>query len=83
VRLGIRQKLADLMEWHGVTEQSEAIQLLIMNAHAQGPEGSAAAMAIPRHDFTASKSVARKLHAHGIRQAAREAKEEDEHEWRD
>lgn len=83
VRPGIHQKLADLMEWHGITEQSEAIQLLIMNAHALGPEGSAPALAIPRHDIHISRNVARQLQAHGIRQAAREEKQEREHEWLD
>ncbi len=32
VRLGIRAMLADLMAWHGITEQAEAIQLLALNA---------------------------------------------------
>lgn len=32
VRPGIRTKLADLMAWHGIEEQAEAIQLLILNA---------------------------------------------------
>ncbi|MGF6695180.1 hypothetical protein M2318_005281 [Metapseudomonas resinovorans] len=83
VRPGIHQKLADLMDWHGITEQSEAIQLLIINAHAQGPEGSATALALPRHEITISKNVARQLQAHGIRQVAREDKEEREREWLD
>ncbi|MCY1378992.1 hypothetical protein D9M69_666720 [compost metagenome] len=83
VRPGIHQKLADLMEWHGIEEQAEAIQLLIMNAHAQGPEGSAPALAIPRHEYTPSKNVARQLQALGIRQARREEQQEAEDEWRD
>lgn len=32
VRPGIRAMLADLMAWHGITEQAEAIQLLALNA---------------------------------------------------
>lgn len=41
VRPGIRAMLAELMGWHGVEEISEAMQLLIPNAHSLGPEGSA------------------------------------------
>lgn len=82
VRPGTKQQLADLMEWHGIEEQAEAIQLLIMNAHAQGPEGSAPALAIPRHEYMPSKNVERQFHALGIRQARREEQEEAEEEWR-
>jgi len=32
VRLGIRAMLTDLMAWHGIEEQAEAIQLLALNA---------------------------------------------------
>lgn len=32
VRPGIRAMLADLMAWHGIMEQAEAIQLLALNA---------------------------------------------------
>jgi hypothetical protein len=32
VRPGIRAMLADLMAWHGIEEQAEAIQLLALNA---------------------------------------------------
>lgn len=83
VRPGIRQKLADLMEWNGIAEQAEAIQLLIMNAHALGQEGSATCLAIPRHEYTPSENVARQLHSLGIRQARREEQQEAEEEWRD
>lgn len=71
VRPGIRQKLSDLMAWHGIEEQAEAIQNLILNAHAAGPEGSAAMLASPRHVFTPSTAVARALHEAGAREAAR------------
>lgn len=71
VRPGTKQQLADLMEWHGITEQAEAIQLLIMNAHARGPEGSASVLSVPRHEITISENVARKLYAEGARKAQR------------
>ncbi|MDT4848958.1 hypothetical protein FQZ97_830660 [compost metagenome] len=70
VRPGTKQQLADLMDWHGITEQAEAIQLLIMNAHALGPEGSAPALSVPRHEFALSENVARELYNEGARQAA-------------
>lgn len=61
VRPGIRAKLADLMAWHGIEEQAEAIQLLIINAHAAGPDGSEPMLAAPRHEIAVSPKVARAL----------------------
>lgn len=75
VRPGIRQKLEELMQWHGITEQAEAMQLLIMNAHAMGPDGSAALLAVPRHEYTPSPSVARRLLEEGRRIAAHQDQE--------
>lgn len=71
VRPGTRAMLADLMAWHDVKEISEAVQYLIMNAHALGPEGSAPAMATPRHEITISENVARSLREAGQKQASR------------
>lgn len=68
-RRGTRDKLAELMAWHGITEQAEAIQLLIMNAHALGADGSAALLAVPRHEIVVTPSVARRLQEAGARQA--------------
>lgn len=58
---GTRQQLAELMAWHGIEEYAEAMTLLIANAHALGPAGSAQAMAVPRHEIHISASVAREL----------------------
>ncbi|WJN60901.1 hypothetical protein [Pseudomonas sp. SO81] len=69
-RRGTRDKLEELMAWHGITEQAEAIQLLIWNAHALGPEGSAPALAIPRHEYALPESVARTLYQQGAKEAA-------------
>lgn len=71
VRPGIRDKLAELMRWHGIEEQAEAIQLLILNAHAAGPGGSAPMLTIQRHDFTPSENVARRLYRAGTAEAAK------------
>ena len=71
VRPGIRAMLADLMRWHGITVISEAIQNMIINLHALGPEGSAHALKSPRHTFEISENVARALMAQGERQATR------------
>ncbi|MCY1532183.1 hypothetical protein D9M68_674390 [compost metagenome] len=38
VRLGTRELLNDLMDWHGYTQLAEAIQVLILNFHALGIE---------------------------------------------
>ncbi|MDF3868446.1 hypothetical protein P3W53_28585 [Pseudomonas denitrificans (nom. rej.)] len=71
LRPGPRRKLAELQGWNGIEEQGEAIELLIMHAHDLGPEGSAPLLAIPRHDFTPSEFVARKLDRLGRQEAAR------------
>lgn len=71
VRPGIRAMLAELMEWHGIEEQSEALQLLILNAHSLGPEGSARLLAIPRHEIKLTENVARALRKAGAAEAAR------------
>ncbi|MBV2132005.1 hypothetical protein KRX52_04230 [Pseudomonas sp. MAP12] len=71
VRPGIRAMLDDLMAWHDIEEQAEAIQLLILNAHAAGPDGSAPMLAVPRHEFTPSENVARRLYQAGAAESAR------------
>lgn len=70
LRRGTRTMLENLMRWHGIEEQAEAIQLLIMHAHDLGPEGSAPLLAIPRHDFTPSEFVERQLERLGRKEAA-------------
>jgi len=59
VRFGTRQKLDELMAWNGITEMSEAVQNLILNAHALGPTLSFQAMESPRHKVQISENVAR------------------------
>ncbi|AGL85601.1 hypothetical protein [Pseudomonas protegens] len=59
LRLGTRQKLEELMAWNDIEEISEAIQNLILNAHALGPTLSYQAIESPRHKVTVSENVAR------------------------
>lgn len=59
VRLGTRQMLDELMAWNGIEEISEAVQNLILNAHALGPTLSYQAMESPRHKVQISENVAR------------------------
>lgn len=68
---GTRAALADLMAWHGIEQQAEAMTLMIHNMHALGPEGSASAFTVPRHKVEISENVARALMAQGERQATR------------
>ena len=68
---GTRQQLAELMAWHGIEEYAEAMTLLIANAHALGPAGSAQAMAVPRHEIEVSESVAREIAEEGRKEAKR------------
>jgi len=70
VRPGTRAMLADLMQWHGINVISEAIQLMIINLHAMGPEGSGHALKVPRHEIEITENVARNLYQQGARRAA-------------
>lgn len=56
---GTRQALADLMAWHGIEEQGEAMTLMIHHLHGLGQAGSAQFLAPPRHETCLSKSVLR------------------------
>ena len=60
VRPGTRQALADLMEWSGITEQGEAMTLMIHHLHALGAR-SHAFLDPPRHEFEISENVAREF----------------------
>jgi hypothetical protein len=68
---GTRQALADLMTWHGIEEQGEAMTLMIHHLHALGPAGSAQFLATPRHKITISENVSRKLELAYNREALR------------
>ena len=68
---GTRAALADLMAWHGIEQQGEAMTLMIHSMHALGPEGSASAFTVPRHTFEISENVARDLYQQGARRAAK------------
>ncbi|MEH6368522.1 MAG: hypothetical protein V7764_19815 [Pseudomonas marincola] len=71
VRPGIRKMLDDLLEWHGIEEIAEALQNMIINAHAAGPEGSTPMLATPRHEIRISSDVARKFERESRKEAAR------------
>ena len=58
---GTRQALADLMAWHGIEEQGEAMTLMIHHLHALGPAGSAPYFAPPRHEYVIPENVSAKL----------------------
>lgn len=58
---GTRQVLADLMEWHGIEEQGEAMTLALHHLHALGPAGSAPFFAPPRHEYVIHENVSAKL----------------------
>ncbi|MDA7021025.1 hypothetical protein [Pseudomonas fragi] len=58
---GTRQALAELMAWHGIEEQGEAMTLMIHHLHALGPQESAPLLATPRHEITISENLSRML----------------------
>ncbi|KAB0502810.1 hypothetical protein [Pseudomonas lini] len=79
VRLGTRQKLDELMAWNGIEEMSEAVQNLILNAHALGPTLSFQAMESPRHKVQISENVARMFRNQSLAKIHRDTDEpEDE-----
>ncbi len=71
VRLGTRQKLDELMAWNGIEEMSEAIQNLILNAHALGPTLSYQAIGSPRHKVQISENVARMFRSESLAELKR------------
>ncbi|AZF48307.1 hypothetical protein [Pseudomonas sp. R2-7-07] len=48
---GTRQALAALMEWSGITEQSEAMTLMIHHLHALGSAKCLPPLNSPRHEI--------------------------------
>ncbi|MEB0170063.1 hypothetical protein [Pseudomonas sp. CCC4.4] len=68
---GTRQALADLMAWHGIEEQGEAITLMIHHIQGLGPTGSARFLEAPRHDYVIPENVSRKLEIAYSREALR------------
>ena len=61
VRPGTRQALADLMEWSGITEQGEAMTLMIHHLYTLGSARCQPLMSPPRHVFEPSEKVAREF----------------------
>ncbi|WP_289139542.1 hypothetical protein [uncultured Pseudomonas sp.] len=61
VRPGTRQALSDLMEWSGITEQGEALTLMIHHLHAMGSTKCRPLLNPPRHEIEISQNVAREF----------------------
>lgn len=68
---GTRAALAELMQWHGIEQQGEAMTLMIHNLHKMGRQASAFAFEVPRHEIEVTPKVARTIEEQGRRQAAR------------
>ena len=58
---GTRQALADLMAWHGIEEQGEAMTLMIHHLHALGSAKCQPLLNPPRHEIEISQNVAREF----------------------
>jgi hypothetical protein len=76
LRLGTRQMLEELMRWNDIEEISEAVQNLILNAHALGPTLSYQAIESPRHKVTISENVARMFERESRREIAHDLGDE-------
>lgn len=61
VRPGTRQALVDLMEWSGISEQGEAMTLMIHHLHAMGSTRCQPLLNPPRHNVQISENVAREF----------------------
>ena len=59
VRPGTRQALADLMEWSGISEQGEAMSLMIHHLHALGSARCQPFLMPPHHIYQLSEHVTR------------------------
>ncbi|MBK5416388.1 hypothetical protein [Pseudomonas sp. TH31] len=77
VRLGTRQMLDDLMSWNDIEEISEAVQNLILNAHALGPTLSYQAIGSPRHKVLISENVARMFRNESMAELKRDPGDEN------
>lgn len=60
------------MEWNSIEHQFEAMQTLILNTHALGPNGSAKVMAIPRHEIVFSENVSRAFERESLRELSKD-----------
>lgn len=76
---GTRDKLEQLMQWHGFTVSAEAMTIMVENFHALGPEGSAHLFAVPRHEIVIPERVAKQIEKAGKTEADRLDKQEDKH----
>jgi hypothetical protein len=76
LRLGTRRKLEELMVWNDIEEISEAVQNLIVNAHALGPNLSFQAMDSPRHKVQISENVARMFRNESLAELRRDPGDE-------
>jgi len=76
LRLGTRQKLDELMTWNGIEEINEAVQNLILNAHALGPTLSYQAIQGPRHKVQVRENVARMFRDESLRELRKDPGDE-------
>lgn len=76
LRLGTRRKLEELMVWNDIEEMSEAMQNLILNAHALGPSLSYQAIQSPRHKVLISENVARMFRNESLAELKRDPGDE-------
>lgn len=55
------------MEWSGITEQGEAMTLMIHHLHALGSTKCQPLLNPPRHEIEISQNVAREFHGKSLR----------------
>lgn len=83
LRPGPLRLFEELMGWHGITDDADAAERLVRNAHAMGREESAALLSPPRHAIRIRESVARRLQERGSREARKLDQEDPDYEGDD
>ena len=74
-RLGTRQKLEELMEWNGDSEQASVIEGCLRYVHTLGPEGAREALNA-RHEIVISENVAREFRNQSLAELKRDPGDE-------
>ncbi len=79
VRPGTLAMMADLMRWGGLKSSTEAMQHIIINLHALGPEGADTFLKPPRHEIRISEKVARRFEEESRRELRRNTGDDPDH----
>lgn len=69
-RPGTMQAMSELSEWAGISDRGEFVEALIKRLHALGGVESIPLLSPPRHVYSITEKVARKLEREGLKESA-------------